>query len=300
MKNLKLYTSHSQYVEPTDLPNVSYCQTENEVHLKPKPHDYSQDYLTIESLEDENALYFGSINTLSANFGSTIFYSLDNGATWEQYTASKMTSQNTPILLDMGSKVLFKTMNSVNHYDHFYLNKTFKTYGNVMSLIYGDEFIGQNNLNGIDHAFDRLFYGNGNLIDASNLILPATTLTNYCYQDMFMNCTSLTTAPELPATTLAEYCYYYMFQGCSGLTAAPVLPASTLIKGCYSYMFKNCSSLNYVKVMGINAFLISATDDWLDGVSSTGTFIKASGADWGWNRTSSLIPSGWTVETASA
>lgn len=33
------------------------------------------------------------------------------------------------------------------------------------------------------------------------------TMIDYCYANMFYNCTSLTTAPELPATTLADYCY---------------------------------------------------------------------------------------------
>ena len=39
------------------------------------------------------------------------------------------------------------------------------------------------------------------------------TLTGYCYYSMFMDCTSLTTAPELPATTLADYCYNGTFLG---------------------------------------------------------------------------------------
>jgi hypothetical protein len=32
-------------------------------------------------------------------------------------------------------------------------------------------------------------------------------LKPYCYYEMFRDCTSLTTAPELPATNLASYCY---------------------------------------------------------------------------------------------
>lgn len=34
---------------------------------------------------------------------------------------------------------------------------------------------------------------------------------------MFSDCTSLTTAPALPATTLANYCYFNMFVTCSNL-----------------------------------------------------------------------------------
>jgi hypothetical protein len=34
---------------------------------------------------------------------------------------------------------------------------------------------------------------------------------------MFYGCTSLTTAPALPATTLSNYCYQSMFRKCSRL-----------------------------------------------------------------------------------
>ena len=34
---------------------------------------------------------------------------------------------------------------------------------------------------------------------------------------MFQGCTSLVNAPELPATTLSNYCYQNMFYGCTSL-----------------------------------------------------------------------------------
>ena len=73
--------------------------------------------------------------------------------------------------------------------------------------------------------------------------LPATTLANYCYYAMFSGCTNLTAAPELPATTLENDCYSGMFQGCTSLTAAPELPATTLAGSCYTNMFHACTSL---------------------------------------------------------
>ena len=41
------------------------------------------------------------------------------------------------------------------------------------------------------------------------------------------------------------------------------------------------------------------TQNWVSGVASTGTFVKNSAATWDVTGTSG-IPSGWTVETASA
>ena len=99
----------------------------------------------------------------------------------------------------------------------------FNIEGNIMSLIYGDNFIGQTTLSGT-YIFYRLF-SSSKVIDTSNLILPATTLASSCYKNMFIRCTSLTTAPALPATTLASNCYDSMFYGCTSLTTAPELPA---------------------------------------------------------------------------
>ena len=123
-------------------------------------------------------------------------------------------------------------------------------------------------------------------------MLPAETLSNQCYGNMFQGCTSLTTAPALPATTLTEFCYGGMFSGCTSLTTAPVLPAPTLVASCYYGMFNGCSSLNAVECLATNLGSYT-TYTWLDSVPSTGTFTKAAGVTW--QTGVSGIPEGWTV-----
>ena len=115
--------------------------------------------------------------------------------------------------------------------------------GNIMSLLYAEDFEGQTDLNGMNYAFKKLFYNCNNLVNAKDLVLPATTLADSCYSYMFYGCTSLTTAPELPATILAPSCYNGMFFGCTSLTTAPELPATTLANYCYLNMFYGCTSL---------------------------------------------------------
>ena len=44
---------------------------------------------------------------------------------------------------------------------------------------------------------------------------------------MFSCCASLTQAPALPATTLADYCYNNMFSYCASLTQAPTIKTYT-------------------------------------------------------------------------
>ena len=128
--------------------------------------------------------------------------------------------------------------------------------------------------------------------------LPATTLTERCYESMFMNCTSLKTTQQIYAVTAAYKCCYAMFYGCTSLTAAPELPATTLMLNCYTTMFQGCSNLNYVKAMfttnpNSNYYL----NGWLTNVAETGTFVKNSAA--AWSNTDAKIPTGWTVQTAS-
>lgn len=121
-----------------------------------------------------------------------------------------------------------------------------KVGGNIMSLLYGSSFTGNETAfpSGSVKNFYELFVGlkgNSKLISASELILPATTLAEACYNEMFNGCTSLTTTPVLPATTLAAECYAFMFSGCTSLTIndIPILPATTLAEDCYRETFSS-------------------------------------------------------------
>ena len=79
--------------------------------------------------------------------------------------------------------------------------------------------------------------------------LPATELEDRCYSTMFEKCTSLKSAPELPATKLASFCYYEMFYGCTSLTSAPKLSAIELAEACYCKIFYGCKNLSSVTML---------------------------------------------------
>lgn len=171
--------------------------------------------------------------------------------------------------------------------------------GNIMSLLYGSNFTGEETaFPSGTFTFYGLFSSNTHLVDASDLLLPATTLSTSCYASMFDGCTSLTTAPELPVTALADNCYGSMFNNCASLTTAPTLPATTLVYGCYSGMFSGCTSLNYIKCLATDISADYCTNNWVTNVSSTGTFVKNPSMS-GWTTGESGIPSGWTVEDAA-
>ena len=124
--------------------------------------------------------------------------------------------------------------------------------------------------------------------------LPATTLVYGCYNNMFADCTNLTTAPELPADTLVKGCYNGMFYHCTNLTTAPELPATTLAETCYRFMFSGCTSLNHITMLATDISANYSLYDWVNGVSSTGTFVKHPDMT---SLPSGIkgIPKGWTV-----
>ena len=259
----------------------------------PTSHDYSSDYLTFDIVEAGNVLFENAGGTTP----KTISYSTDNGSTWTNITSSSSGTSIGDFVA--GDKILFKGENTTyagtnNSSNDFKGTAKFNASGNIMSLIYGDNFIGQTSLpSGSSYNFLRLL-SNSKIIDASNLILPATTLTDGCYASMFNSCSFLTTAPVLPASMLKPNCYSFMFYDCTALTTAPLLPAPLLTDSCYKFMFYACTNLNYVKCLAQNISATDCTDNWLNGVSSTGTFVCNSYPSW--PSGVSGIPEGWTIE----
>ena len=261
---LKLFEKHSEYESYSGggemlKPNVSYCEDNNEVHYNPYVHDYSQDYLAFVALEN-GTISFNILSSMGTDKIESISYSTDNGTTWTTTPNQDNKEDDLEITLNVntGDTILWKgTATQTGYFDEdegdyvgsfFSSSCEFDAKGNVMSLLYGDNFKGEVDLTVKDGAFNDLF-NNSKVVSAENLSLPATTLENACYQDMFDGCTSLATAPVLPATTLASSCYLGMFYRCTSLTTAPVLPATTLASSCYQNMFMNCTSLTTAPVL---------------------------------------------------
>ena len=217
-------------------------------------------YLTIEASED------GLTASLSIN---ACRYCVDGDGNWKTLLAGTATES-----INSGHTLSFKgnlTPNSSKGIGTFTINKKCNLKGNCMSMLFGDNATNNYSLSSKDYAFHNLFGGCRNIVNVNSNFLPATTLANSCYQQMFYNCTSLTTAPELPATTLAKYCY--------------------------NDMFCDCTKLNYIKMLATNISASMCLDYWVNGVSSTGTFVK-NAAMTSLPTGASGIPSGWTVQNA--
>ena len=209
-------------------PNVTVVYGDTTIDYNPKVPNY----LKFTAEEDNSTI------SLNAKTSPDMKYSL-NGGDWTQWDYSAIT-------LNTGDTVCMKGNNSnsfstsFSSYNQFQMTGKIGASGNIMSLLYEDDFEGKLTIP-CDYCFYDMFNNCTSLTTAPEL--PATTLTYKCYQAMFYGCTALTVAPELPATTLTNCCYQAMFSGCTALTVAPTLLAITLADYCCDGMFRNCTTL---------------------------------------------------------
>ena len=203
-----------------------------------------RDYMTIEALVD------GVTVIMPRN----VEYNIGEG--WVTIESGVYTPA-----LSKGQYISFRGHLLSGKFGTIQINGSCSLRGNCMSLI-GKSFLHS-------RVFTLLF-DNCPIIEVESGFLPATTLVDSCYSNMFSGCTSLTVAPELPATTLAYSCYGNMFHG--------------------------CKKLNYIKMLATDISANSCLSNWVRGVSSTGTFVKSKDATWD-VRGISGIPEGWTVKT---
>ena len=161
-------------------------------------------------------------------------------------------------------------------------------------------------------------YGNiMSLINPDSTLFSSLTSLEYDYQgdNVYRNFKQLFMGQDmrhtegkdlvLPATTLTDECYMEMFKGCNNLDRAPDLPADRVPDKAYADMFGYCSSLKYIKCLATE-FGSGSTDQWVVGVptgSGKGTFVMSNNATWSddgegktWSRGINGIPSGWTVK----
>lgn len=222
--------------------------------------DYSKQYLTFVSMADNNEITFSVTSATNISPINIIVFKGVNPDPYSGWSSKTATEAGTVLsTLNRGEKLYVRISNYVtlptsysNGTDYHYFSSTgeFALEGNIMSLIYHLHPDEQISLPSGTHTFYSMFSGCSTLADITNLVLPATTLAENCYDRLFYNCTGLTEIPSglLPATTLTAYCYSSMFDGCSSLTSIPsdLLPATTMASRCYGYMFQKCTSLTTI------------------------------------------------------
>lgn len=330
--NVIIWEKPIDYTEPFYVENISSSPAE--IHVRKISNRFS------------NNQYEGADSAPTI----TIEYSNDN-ISWNTW-CNTSTTQET-LTIPANSKMYFRASTNRWSYHFYWSSSNLETIafnnitftgtsnidlgGNIMSLLWGGSFVGQKTFPNTSstYIFSNVFSKesrsgetHNSIRNINKLLLPATTLTEYCYYFMFYGNTSLLNSPALPATTLARSCYSWMFRGCTSLTQAATLPATTLSQQCYNNMFGDCSSLVIAPTLPasvipyetstlsqnvgayhsmfngctslneVRCYAETNTDGngtavWLSNVSSTGTFYKKAGVTWPSGVDG--IPSGWTV-----
>ena len=238
-------------------------------------------YLTLQALND------GTTITFDNKAAGAVQYRVNNGE-WELLAAAGASGKTTS--LSAGDKVYLRGANATYTIpgtddpetpdipSHISCSRPCYVYGNFMSLIGGDNFAATTTLTGYS-ALSNLFDGNVNI-------------RNHPYKDMV-----------LPATSLSNYCYYRMFCDCTGLGRSPIMAAaSSLPSGGYANMFNGCTSLYYIKCLSAIDNGSNTYDFWVNNVPAYtfGTFVTQADNVSGWSdrRTSSGVPVNWTVKSS--
>lgn len=189
--------------------------------------------------------------------GTTIYFKGDNPQGWTRNTESGLS--------DVPS-----------HYAIKFIQGDIELHGNPMSLLDN----GSASLLQIpsDYCFAGLFEENSSIKTPCDL--PAETLTEGCYKQMFKGCDNLRHPSGqqnewiLPAKVAPKYCYSKMFSGDSSLEQSPLVCAKEVNYGSCEEMFFNCDHLSKVNLLYKRYWDVRDIDsftNWLSGVSSTGT-----------------------------
>ena len=217
------------YDIPAD--EADYTTELDEPEPEPEPEPDRTNFLTLTASEPNSTVKLTLPNGNPETSG--LMYRTDVNSNFVKYEKDQ-----TITLSKAGDYVQFwntkEELSNEKSYVKFVMTGSISASGNIQSMLNFSEEVK-------DYCYQGMFADCTSLTTAPEL--PATTLKMSCYKDMFADCTSLTTAPELPATTLDYTCYQGMFANCTSLTTAPELPATTLRNGCCQVMFRGCTSL---------------------------------------------------------
>jgi len=295
IKEFENNIEYSEFIISQDYiePNVSHIEVGNAIHYNKLEHDYSKNYLTFQPLEYGNFTFtIGS--AITTTMLQSVSYSVDGGETWT--TTNNVDDETVTITtpyVDVDDIVMWKGEgmqcadenwggNTDEQFaaqlSRFGSSGKFNVYGNIMSLLNGDDFIENDEFESESSANFVFLFGRYNIYDqvklvsAKNLVLNHTNSKSYqylfgcsntlieipkqlpsiladrCYTGMFLGCKALKSVPKdyLPSTELGKRCYQNMFSGCTSLMTVPDLPATTLTEYCYDNMFRLCKSLTSV------------------------------------------------------
>lgn len=226
---------------------------------------YIDQYLTIESLVDNNVIKWK--NSSSSGVLKHIYYSTD-GDIWRgefsSYNGATLATLNT------GDKLYLKAdhiTGSWNDHCMFTASGQYNVYGNLLSLIYMDEFADKSSIDSTE-CFIQTFNSTP-VVSAENLVIPITAVPDSGLRELFISCTSLVSADISYIQSAGKYSMMNMFKGCTSLESIK-LPSSELTLNTYAFYnaFNGCSNLATDIVLTLSGGYSSVCQTMFSGCTS--------------------------------
>lgn len=225
--------AYDAYVANTNLPSifVGYCATEDEVYyLKDSPA--------------AQPLTFTAVDECTVHVRDHIYYSTDNGETWN-YNENEWTyvTLQPDATLQLRGNFNEQFQNgwlemAENDDQHRY-----KLSGNVMSLYSPDAYYKATLPTDGSLNFWGAFSDREGLTDVSGLVLP-NNAPDSAFREMFTRCHNLVNAGfTINAKDCGIQSYLWMFNDCFNLTTAPIINVKNICHEGMLGMFQNCYAL---------------------------------------------------------
>ena len=233
---------------------------------------YDTMYFTMETDDGQPGTF-----TLKKGTSKSISYSTDDGATWSTTTSTNQTVT--------ASKVMLKSSDTTAWYssgDNSGMTCTsdFHVYGNIMSLVYGDNF--QDKLDIPTNNQFRSLFGWSNITDATNLVMNATGATSGCYHSMFRNCYKLVSIPDIKIVATYGESVAVIIDSCPLLTGFSMSNVTAFTGSYEAYnLGYHCTNLKEVNLPSLVSF--RTTGDWFSNCTNLEKIVCGATSNTNWN-----------------
>lgn len=251
-----------------DSPAVKAYLGDTVIWEAPNDNDYANrtyrhQYFTTEALVDNCIFTLNIAQNVDPNIVRGFYYSRDritwvpilniSGETQEVSlpainTGEKYYWKGTNLALSMNGQyqevAASGVTNPVYKNVHLSASQDFKAYGNMFSLLWGDDFIGKNYFpdDTTNYIYAGFFWKNTHLIDAGNLYFPGQHTKGFNYSNS-----------ETPVSDEVINTFNDLFHSCSNLEYGPVIEMLTINgNSAIKRLFYNCKKLKSFTMYVIN------------------------------------------------
>lgn len=209
---------------------------------------YRHQYFTTEALANNCVFTLSIAKNVDPNIVTGFYYSHDR-ITWTPIlnVAGETQSVSLPAI-NTGEKYYWKGVNYALSQNgqykedttlknvHISSSQNFKVYGNMFSMLWGDDFIGKNYFpnDTTDYIYAGFFWNSTKLIDAQNLYFPGQHTKGF----------NANNASDNPTSDEVINSFNDLFNGCSNLEYGPIIEMLTIVgNSSIKRMFRGCSKL---------------------------------------------------------